>query len=358
VAVATPAPTKAVAPLSVDAAVEGLPRFYGAGRRSLGLESCEAYRRATEPLVRRWAPAGMFNVGTNTLMRLLRTNCFFDGKGRHDAWQAPWGKHNPPSWRGLHWAPQFKKPRWQPKLETIFPIVVIKDPLSWMKSMCRNHYEAKFKNLPSHKDHKLCPSPVDKTATVVSYQPTKQARYKSIVHLWRDWYEAYLNTTFPRLVVRFEDLLFDTETTVATACHCVGGTMKKVFTQAEQQTKDITAGHRGPVNDRTKALSLYGDERQRYANYKRDDLLFIADTLKHTPLVDLFHYHFNVTSAPEDEEKSPSKGRKQRRTTEDDGDDSTLFFGFRLSTTLRGRRSEPPPRKERKNRRFYRTPPT
>ena len=291
-----------------------LPSFYGPPV-TLGLETCEAYRSRTPAIVRRWAPAGMFNVGTNTLMRLLKSNCFFDGKGRHNVWQAPWGKHNPISWRGQHWAPQFLKPRWQPALETIFPIVVVKDPLSWMKSMCRNHYEAHFKKLPEHKNLDICPSPVAKTPTTVHYQPTKHGQYPSLVHLWRDWYGDYLNVSFPRLIVRFEDLLFDSQNTVATACTCVGGKMRKEFKQAEAQTKDKTQGHRGPVNDRSKALALYGDEHQRYANYQPTDLRFIADALASSPLLDLFHYHFRVDSLSSANFSSPflPRGDQRRR---------------------------------------------
>ena len=243
-------------------------------------------------------------------MKLLRTNCEFDGVGRHSVWQAPWGKHNPLSWRGKHWAPQFRPPKWQPKLETIFPVVVIKDPLSWMKSMCRNTYEARFKNVPALKDLQRCPSPVDQTRTTVRYQPDPKTfgHYPSLVHLWRDWYEAYLNASFPRLMLRFEDLLFDTEKTVGHACTCVGGTLRKDFKQHEEQTKGKMAGHRGPVNDRNKALRLYADEKERYANYNAQDLAFIYDALKNSPLIDLFHYHFNNSSFP-----AGQRTRRRRR---------------------------------------------
>ena len=78
-----------------------LPPFYGTGVKMVGLDTCDAYRTQQKPHMRRWAPAGMFNTGTNTLLDLMHMNCQFpDRTGRHGFWQVPWGKHNPLSWRG------------------------------------------------------------------------------------------------------------------------------------------------------------------------------------------------------------------------------------------------------------------
>lgn len=257
----------------------------------LGLETCAHFRASVPAHERRWAPAGLFNCGTNTLLKLMHRNCQMRA-----LWQAPWGKHNPVAWRGDHWAPQFRPPKQQPRIDTVLPAMVIKDPLTWMKSMCRNNYEASFRHAASHHSPE-CPTPVDETATLVRFQPTKKLTYESLVHLWRDWNGAYLNVTFPRLIIRFEDLLFDTERTVTQVCECAGGTMRQPFRQEEKQSKDETAGHRGPVNDRDKALRLYGSRAERYKNYSPDDLAFIASVLADSSLVDQFHYGFSLRQA-------------------------------------------------------------
>ena len=70
-------------------------------------------------------------------------------------------------------------------------------------------------------------------------------------------YGEYFNSSSPRLLVRFEDLLFDSERTIRTACECVGGTPLNTFTQDAGVSKDRSLGHYGPVNDRGKALRLY-----------------------------------------------------------------------------------------------------
>jgi len=75
---------------------DALPPFYGEGVKMVGLDTCDAYRTQQKPHMRRWAPAGMFNTGTNTLLDLMHMNCQFpDRTGRHGFWQVPWGKHNP-----------------------------------------------------------------------------------------------------------------------------------------------------------------------------------------------------------------------------------------------------------------------
>lgn len=62
------------------------PAMYGNRPRVVGLESCKAYRAAVPVHLRRWAPAGLFNCGTNTLLKLMRENCIFDTVGRHILW--------------------------------------------------------------------------------------------------------------------------------------------------------------------------------------------------------------------------------------------------------------------------------
>ena len=239
----------------------------------------------------------MFNTGTNTLLNLMHLNCRFDSVGRHTLWQAPWGKHNPHSWRGHHWAPQFGEGAWRPNPESIFPVVVVKDPATWMKSMCRNQYESRFKHARSHHDPERCPTPVDETQVVMRYQPDRPSHYDTLVHFWRDWHGEYVNTTRPRLMIRFEDLLFDSANTVRTVCECVGGTMKPKFEQEEEVSKDRSLGHVGPVNDRARALSLYASEAKRFDHYTRADLDLLRRVGAASPLFAAFDYDFDVDAA-------------------------------------------------------------
>jgi len=228
----------------------------------------------------------------------MHLNCQFDRVGRHTLWQAPWGKHKPLSWRGKHFAPQFTDPpeSWRPDADSIFPVVVVKDPATWMKSMCRNPYESRFKHAASHRTD-ACPSPVAETAVTMRYQPTKPSYYDTLVHFWRDWHAEYANTTTPRLMIRFEDLLFDTRRTVATVCECVGGAMRPRFQQEETVSKDARLGHRGPVNDRGRALALYASLTRRFEHYDRADLALLRRVASDLPLFASFAYDFDVDAA-------------------------------------------------------------
>ena len=143
------------------------PAMYGGPAtkpKTLGLDRCAAFRSAQGPRGRP-AVAGLFNTGTNFLMKLLRMNCDFpdacpaqphikvDKDNPYEAeirimaemqlarrnncspflLQVPWGKHNPVDWRGLHAAQGLEGV----DVDGVLPVVVVKDPFTWMRSMCR-----------------------------------------------------------------------------------------------------------------------------------------------------------------------------------------------------------------------------
>ena len=174
-----PRPNKQIAGLAERARLErekakaepvadiGLPPMYGGPAtkpKTLGLERCAAFRSAQGPRGRP-AVAGLFNTGTNFLMKLLRMNCDFPdacpaqphirvdkdnpyaaeirimaemqlARRNHCSpflLQVPWGKHNPVDWRGQHSAQGLEGV----DVDGVLPVVVVKDPFTWMRSMCR-----------------------------------------------------------------------------------------------------------------------------------------------------------------------------------------------------------------------------
>jgi hypothetical protein len=139
-------------------------------------------------------------------------------------------------------------------IDTVLPVVVLRDPYSWMQSMCRTKYNA-------HWDHSSeegeCPNLVP-TANNINSHPVKYrdlqyvpvtvdydrkknrvTKHASLVHLYNEWYQGYVNaTTFPRLVVRMEDLIFRGEETIAQICECGGGTAAhERYTQKQNTVK-------------------------------------------------------------------------------------------------------------------------
>jgi hypothetical protein len=241
--------------------------------------------------------------GTNLIFELLRRNCCI--KEREDKYgkdtcgirfQVPWGKHSPVSFRLHHEAENDHL-----KHTNALPVVIIKDPYTWMASMCRHPYNAEWRRDPTH-----CPNLVDaKTTTdctnkeesvpvTIDYPkeaPIRTAHYKSLIHLWNEYYEQYLlkSNDFPIVIIRFEDLLYHTKDIVTEVCHCAGGTMEPTFTYVTDSAKEGEV-HQGS-SGLTAAMILYGNATKRRESYVENDLNYAKNGLS-PPLMDIFNYNF------------------------------------------------------------------
>ncbi|KAL3776123.1 hypothetical protein HJC23_000742 [Cyclotella cryptica] len=222
-----------------------------------GLETCRHFQDLTSsaPSQRRIAPAGIFNTGTNYLSVLLEYNCQnphrvakFHGnakRGHGNEWEVPWGKHTPAHHRGTY----SKNAKANYDVWEVLPVVLIRNPYGWMKSMCRNSYTATWRG---KNDVASCPqlridgqwNEVD-----VKFGPGS-THHKSLAHMWNDWYGEYfynnysMNETttiegdsqrqgmgrnwtspFPRLMIRFEDITFFPYEVTQQICSCAGGVL-------------------------------------------------------------------------------------------------------------------------------------
>lgn len=291
-----------------------------------GLEACARFR-ATTSLLRRPAVAGLFNSGTNFMTQLIRRNCIMplscpskdEAHGTRPQkscigfpYQVPYGKHNPvrtivsqspfvtmqccvqPDWRyGNHTVPSLA----HYNRSEVLPVVVIKDALSWMRSMCRYSYAARFRR------SRECPSPLNPnqdpeggSVTVAFRKDVRQAKltpgivtYNSLLDMWSSWYEAYW-TQPDRLIVRYEDLLFNTEETVREICQCVGGRIVHGSFDHVLAPAKSGIGHGGSEQtDRAKALEKYGLEANRYHGLTESDLRYYVQNAQ-PDLVSKFHY--------------------------------------------------------------------
>lgn len=257
-------------------------------------------------------PAGLFNSATNLLNKLLSYNCAnrerAKVKGLKPAngmmLQAPWGKHNPASWRGHHEAKISRR-----VTQTDFlPIVMIKDPISWMSSMCRHPYEASWRHSPEHCPN-LVPNKFDRgrkrgqgtmgvrvnfATRHIGDEPIPDPKnktyveYDTLVDMWNTWYGEWHDVKFPRLIVRFEDLLFHAEETVSQVCECGGGTMKPRFRYIEDSAKGEGGPHAGSAGFLA-SLAMYGNKTLRMGIFKDGDLEYARHHLD-TELLQIFGY--------------------------------------------------------------------
>jgi hypothetical protein len=86
--------------------------------------------------------------------------------------------------------------------------------------------------------------------------------YKSLVDFWNVWYHEWYDATFPRVMIRFEDLLFHAEETVAKVCTCWGGTMRRDFRYVKNSAKGQQGPHAGSAGFLA-SLITYGNSTLR-----------------------------------------------------------------------------------------------
>lgn len=148
------------------------------------------------------------------------------------------GKHYPASHRGKH---STRTDKVVPVTNSL-PLVAIRDPWMWLQSMCRHHYTALWPHGDAH-----CPNLVATDNEIENFPRLKQLYYKtnieglgekideplipvtvkydkdvynhgSLAHFWSEWYRLYLDADFPRIMVRFEDMLFHAKEVIEREC--------------------------------------------------------------------------------------------------------------------------------------------
>ena len=105
------------------------------------------------------------------------------------------GKHNPPNWRGEHYgqtasAGMVEQAFGGKREDQILPVVVVKDPLTWLQSMCRVSYAAEFGR---YRMAQCCPHPLVNTRTTTGFNNKRSDgvwRSASLAHLWSRWNSA------------------------------------------------------------------------------------------------------------------------------------------------------------------------
>lgn len=295
-----------VQPQSMSA-VSPVPEFYGGNMQPLiiGLETCTRFRESKllKPGGKLLGSAGLYNSGTNLLDTLLRTNCRQAGENETgpvyyltdyrwtekvrsaSTWQVQWGKHQPLEWRGRFW-------REDRELDAVMPVVIVRDPLTWMKSMCRNPYEARIEA----RQRGRCPSPVSGTKSHVIFADILESAqdFESLVHFWSSWHRSYLETTLPRVMLRYEDLIYHAESVVKQLCKCVGGVMAdEAFRQQERSAKWGIGHENAEFTGLADAQERAADRKRRLQNYSAEDLRFVRENWL-GELARRFHYHHDI----------------------------------------------------------------
>mmetsp|Transcript_19988 Transcript_19988/g.42252 ORF Transcript_19988/g.42252 Transcript_19988/m.42252 type:complete len:531 (+) Transcript_19988:193-1785(+) len=278
--------------------------LYGRKAVIIGLERCEDFRNSVEPTSRFLGMAGTFNTGTNLIHAVMRHNCEitermekYGSLSKGIRWQVPWGKHYMARYRGGEHSTRTDKD--VPHDHTM-ALVSIRDPYFWMQSMCRHGYAAHWPHIKSH-----CPNLIATTEEIKSlpylkkmygggaggdeklipvdirYSKNLTHHHLSMAHWYSEWYQDYLSADTPRIMVRFEDLLFRGGEVSRAMCECGGGVPRKdngrsgKFVHVSESAKTGKTAH-GPLKDRTNlvgALIKYGSFAHRADLMTEDDLV-------------------------------------------------------------------------------------
>ena len=258
-------------------------------------EECTRFQNQPNASFHFVSTAGTFNTGTNLMAELLIANCHlpehekaFNG-GPGVRWQVSWGKHTPvhnETYRLIHRVYEDKNVIAQ----HMFPAVMVRDPYKWMQSMCRHEYAARWKRDKDDEHH--CPNlvmenkdggtgggAVDEPVKVTVNYADFDKHHDSLVHFWNEWYQDYFNAPFPRLLVRFEDLIYHPRMVVKQVCECAGGKLRPKFTYIVNSAKKGTQAHGNVRTSYLDALSRYGTKQGRYKGFRPVDLDYVKKHL-------------------------------------------------------------------------------
>lgn len=263
-------------------------KLYGSEPIIHGRETCEQFRKEVS-ITNRWlGVAGLFNSGTNLLSDYMQKTCLLparNGAIRRNLWQVPWGKHMLPSRRHNNTVHTYEKYN---KTDTI-PIVIIRDPYNWQQSMCNHTYAIYWKH-----SRERCPNLIERGTPIpakIRYTKSMTDEFPSLAHIWSEYYSQYLKADYPRLIVRYEDMLFHPKRIMKQVCDCVEGQfVEKEFSLKVDNAK-FGPGHGVQKADQglLNSLKKNTDTSRRVNGLTREDLVYAA-TAFDTDLTTLFHY--------------------------------------------------------------------
>jgi len=209
-----------------------IQQLYGPGPILFGTETCAAFRESVSKHDASLGVAGLFNTGTNLMALYLEANCkmpFSKTRNKGIRWQVPWGKHMLAAYKWINTAGHEDST----DKTTVLPVVLVRDPYGWMKSMCANHYAARWHytlehcpNLvPNEYDYKLFPYSGKNIPVRLDFDGNVNiTSYDSLAHVWSEWYRQYVyGVDYPRIIVRYEDLMYYPRELTQQVCECAGG---------------------------------------------------------------------------------------------------------------------------------------
>lgn len=109
---------------------------------------------------------------------------------------------------------------------------------------CKQSYDATWNKSGGDRcPNLLLPNSNEPNPVRVNWESKFPENYGSLVELWNDWNKAYVQATFPRLLIRYEDMLWHGEKVLELIAECAGIPRRQPFSFRYGASK--THGHSG-----------------------------------------------------------------------------------------------------------------
>ena len=166
--------------------------------------------------------------------------------------------------------------------------------------MCRHEYAIEWPHSKKGAADRHCPNfvpndidfAIDESLRNASSVPVLvkyaefERKHDSLIHHWNDYYGGYYKQNrFPRVIVRFEDLIFHPKQVIQAVCECAGGELKHEHDgtgfQYIVQSAKKTEGHGKEKTGYVDAMIRYGSDKFRWKSggMTDEDRRFVAETL-------------------------------------------------------------------------------
>jgi hypothetical protein len=139
-----------------------------------------------------------------------------------------------------------------------------------------------------------------------SKEPYLKYKHASLAHFWNAWNDEYVHnrtSSFPRLVVRLEDLVFHAEKVVPQLCECAGFETKGEF-HHKRTVANLNQGIDKNVTNGAgllQSIIRYGNPKTRRIGYSPCQLWAARDIID-PRLMDVFGYHYEEEFGPDPSE--------------------------------------------------------
>lgn len=205
-----------------------------------------------------------------------------------------WGKHSLANRRLKHTKESYQQYN---KTATI-PVVIIRDPYNWMQSMCKHPYSTRWEhrgrcpNLISNELDKGVHEKGVPIPATIKYLKNYTEYFPSLAHVWNEYYSQYRNADYPRLMIRYEDMLFYPKAVMKRVCECVDGDFLDSGFSLKVDNAKFGPGHgeQNPNHGLLTSILKNTDLSRRVKDFSEEDLIFARDSALDADLMELFRY--------------------------------------------------------------------